>query len=126
MLQCWGGEAGIRLRLSTPNIPGTGDSRETIYGMAVRAGKSFHDWAIILQHKSAEGGFCTQCPQVHHCLHLSAGSHNLPAEQNTHLDADRFEAKLGKDYNIHSGIPSLICDSIQHPCLEKSKSKYIT
>ena len=70
---------------------------------AVRAGDSFSDWGVLLQHRNSACWFCTACPQVHSCRHAAAASLDSQPPVAQWLSEQAFEDKLRAVFDVDTG-----------------------
>lgn len=118
LLSAWGGDAGVRHLLQHAAITDSSvhrqdSSNHQLSLQAVRAGDSFNDWGVILQHRSGSAWFCTKCSHVHDCPHLAVVGQNASAQPHLTLDNDQFNRKLDKDFNIETGQSAMMCCSFR-------------
>ena len=110
MVEAWGGEHQLRslLAICTPSVPNpdTGHLTKDFPSgaeIAVRAGWSFQDWAVIMSHQTVTGWFCTSCSNVHSCDHVSTADVGSEVQPHLTLEKDQFEAKLKKEFDTQTG-----------------------
>lgn len=115
LIDAWGGEMSLHNALA--QVPASTDDNPLLHhfhpsarthAIAVRAGVTFDDWAVLHKHRAVPGYFCTHSAShcrshPHNCRHIKAAGLEGESHPIETLSADAFEAKLKKDFDLASG-----------------------